>query len=217
MEKSFYPGPARWVWVAFFVVITSALLAGGYAYYRSETERIRQQKYQEIASIGELKVGQIRQWRQERLGDITRASKAPFLGQALREWLRDRTNTALRGRLQDRFFVEQKEKGYADVLLLDTEFRVLLSAEPSPHPLNPAGMRVIEKALADRTPMLSDLYRCPQGIIHMDAVAPILGAGGQPLAVLVFRSNAGISPLSVDPILANTQPNRRNPPGSQGG
>ncbi len=52
-------------------------------------------------------------------------------------------------------------------------------------------MRVIEKALADRTPMLSDLYRCPQGIIHMDAVAPILGAGGQPLAVLVFRSNAG--------------------------
>ena len=190
MEKGVYSGLARWLWVALFVLGTCALLTGGYKYYQSETERIRQEKYQEIAAIGKLKAGQIEQWRQERLGDISRSSKAPFFGQAIREWLRDTNNASLRAKLQDRLVLEQKEEGYADVLLLDTEYHVLLSAEPQPHPLSPATKKAIEQALTNRTPMLSDLYRCSTGMVHVDAVGPILDAGGRPLAVLVLRSNA---------------------------
>ncbi len=190
MEKRVYSGLARSLWAALFVLGTCALLIGGYKYYQSETERIRQEKYQEISAIGKLKAGQIEQWRQERFGDISQSSKAPFFGQAIREWLRDTNSTSLQAKLQDRLVVEQKEEGYSDVLLLDTECRVLLSAEPQPHPLSPAAKKAIEQALASRTAILSDLYRCPQGMVHMDAVAPILGAEGQPLAVLVLRSNA---------------------------
>lgn len=190
MEKGVYSGLARWVWVALFVLGTCALLTGGYKYYQSETERIRQEKYQEIAAIGKLKAGQIEQWRQERLGDISRSSKAPFFGQAIREWFRDTNNSALRAKLQERLVLNQKEQGYADVLLLDKEYHVLLSAEPQPHPMSPAAKKAIEQALTNRTPMLSDLYRCSTGMVHLDAVAPILDAGGRPLAVLVLRSNA---------------------------
>ena len=67
MEKGVYSGLARWVWVALFVLGTCALLTGGYKYYQSETERIRQEKYRQISAIGKLKAGQIEQWRQERL------------------------------------------------------------------------------------------------------------------------------------------------------
>jgi hypothetical protein len=190
MEKGVSSGLARWVWAALFVLGTGALLTGGYKYYQSETERIRQEKYQEIAAIGKLKAGQIEQWRRERLGDISRSAKAPFFRQRLREWLRDPNNTALRANLLERLVLDQKEQGYADVLLLDTEFRVLLSAEPRPHPLSPEAKKAIDQALANRTPILSDLYRCSTGMVHVDAVGPILGAEGQPVAVLVLRSNA---------------------------
>jgi len=190
MEKRVYSGLARSLWAALFVLGTCALLIGGYKYYQSETERIRQEKYQEISAIGKLKAGQIEQWRQERLGDISQSSKAPFFGQAIREWLRDTNSISLQAKLQDRLVLEQKEQGYADVLLLDAEYRVLLSAEPQPHPLRPATKRAIEQALTNRTPMLSDLYRCPTGMVHLDAVGPILDAEGRPLAVLVLRSNA---------------------------
>ena len=135
MEKSVRSSVTRLLWMALFVAAALALVAGGYGYYRSETERIRTEKYQEIAAIGKLKAGQIEQWRQERLGDVRRASKAPLFGQRLREWLRDTNNTALQAKLQDRLVSEQKEEGYADVLLLDTEYRVLLSAEPQPQSL----------------------------------------------------------------------------------
>lgn len=190
MEISPRSESARWFWVALFAMVTLALLAGGYAYYRSETERIRQEKYQEIAAIGKLKAQQIQQWRRERLGDISRSSKAPFFAQGLREWLRDMNNTALQAKLHQRLVFEQKEEGYADVLLIDTEYRVLLSAEPEPHPLTTAAKKVIEQALAQRAPMLSDLYRCPRGIVHVDAVGPLLDSENRPVAVLVLRSNA---------------------------
>ena len=190
MGKRGHSSLARSIWAAIFLLSTIAVLAGGYAYYRYETERIRQEKYQEIAAIGKLKADQINQWRRERLGDLQRSSKAPFFGGAVREWLGDRNNPALRAKLQARLDLEQKKEGYDDVLLLDTDFHVLLSAKPRSHPLGPLAKQAIEQALADRTSMLSDLYRCPQGLVHVDAVGPILDPEGRPVAVLVLRSNA---------------------------
>jgi hypothetical protein len=192
MKKSSYPGPARWVWVAFFVVLTSTLLAGGYAYYRSETERIRQEKYDEIAAIAKLKAGQIQQWRQELLRDLWTPSRGPFFRKAIEDWLVDPDNSGLRTQLQDRLVSEQQSEGCYDALLLDIEGRILLSAMPhQPDPLSPIEKLAIDEALAKHTAVLSELYRSSQGIVFVDAVAPILDSQERPIAVLVFRSDAG--------------------------
>jgi two-component system, cell cycle sensor histidine kinase and response regulator CckA len=190
MGNTFSSGLPRWLWAVLFVLGTCALLVGGYRYYQSETERIRQEKYREIAAIGKLKAGQIEQWRQERLSDISRSSKAPYFREGLQEWFLDRNNPALQTKLHDRLALDQRDEGYADVLLLDTEYRILLSADPQPHPLSSEAKKAVAQALAGRTPMLSDLYRCPHGVVHVDAVGPILDDNGQPIAVWVLRSNA---------------------------
>jgi len=65
-------------WTAAFLSLALVLLVGGYGYYRGEAERIRQGKYQDIAAIGALKAGQIREWRQERLADARRSAASPF-------------------------------------------------------------------------------------------------------------------------------------------
>ena len=190
MQERLFYSPTGRLWMAIFVVVVSVLVVGGYAYYRFESNRIRQDKFQDLAAIAELKANEIQQWRHERLADVSRSAKAPFFGQAVQEWLRDRGNDSLRAKMQDRLVLEKEEQGYADVLLLDPECRVLLSADPQPHPPTPATIQVIERSLADRTPMLSDLYRCPTGMVHMDAVAPCLDADGRPVAVLLLRTDA---------------------------
>lgn len=190
MEERVHSGRAQWPWVVLFVAATVMLLAGGYWHYRSENERIRDEKYQEIAAIGRLKAGQIEQWRDERIADARRSSKAPFFGQALLEWLRNPDNHSIREKLQDRLLLERKEGGYSDVLILDTEYRIVLSSEPQPHSLSPPARQAADRALATHTSTLSDPYRCPQGFVHLDSVGPVLNSEGQPIAVLVFRSNA---------------------------
>ena len=70
MEKELHVRPKRRGWVALFVVITLVILIGSYTYYTHETERIRQAKYDEIATIAKLKAGSIQKWRKGLLGDI---------------------------------------------------------------------------------------------------------------------------------------------------
>jgi len=190
MGKSFYPGPARWVWVALFVVLTSALLAGGYAYYRSEADRIRKGKYEDLAAIAELKAGQIREWRRERLADIGSLSRGPLFKKTFEEWLRDRKNEVLLADLKERLVQEQRTEGYVNAILLSPDGHVLLSAQPQDDPLSPGAKVATEEALANRSPVLSGLYRNPQGTVLIDAVGPILDRKGQPIAAVLFRSNA---------------------------
>ena len=190
MRRRVDSGPVRWPWVVLFVGATFALLSLGYAYYTHETERIRQEKYSELATIAGLKAGQIGEWRKERLEDGWRSANGPFFRKALPAWLRDPNNTVLQRDLLDRYVFEQETQGYADVVLFDLSGHVLLSAKPQPQPLNPTEEQTLEEALKKGSAMMSDLYRSQQGIVQLDAVAPIMDQGGQPIAVVVMRINA---------------------------
>lgn len=190
MEKGVGNGSAGLLWAALFAIVATALIAAGYGYYRFETGQIRTEKYQDLAAIGKLKVDQIQHWRYERLADSRRSSKAPFVGQGIRDWLRNPSDVDLRTRLKKRLILEQKEKGYADVLLVDTEKRILLSASDDPHPLGEMDNTILDRVLTARAPMLTDLYRCGRGMVHMDAVAPFIDPDGKTFAVLILRSDA---------------------------
>ncbi len=180
----------RRVWVAVFILLTAILLAGGYGYYRGEAERIRQEKYHDIATIAELKAGQIWQWRRERLANARKASGSPFFQRALETWRAAPENLDLRADWRLRLKLEQEAHGYADVLLLDPEGRILLAASDDPEPVDVLTQQAIAAAFAGRGPVLADFHRSPQGHIYLDAVAPIHDAAGAPLAVLVLRSAA---------------------------
>ena len=183
-------GPRLRTWVVVFALMALALLAGGYGYYHDEAERIRQAKYQDIAAIAELKAGQIQQWRQERLADARRAAESPFFRRALAEWRRAPETPGLRADWQQRLKLEQEAYGYAEVLLLDPEGRILLAANDNPEPIDAVTQQAIAAALTRREAVLSDFYRSPRGSVYLDTVAPVLDAEGHPLAVLVLRSNA---------------------------
>ncbi len=191
MAKPVHSGLPRWLWVALLIGVTLVLLVGGFWYYRAERERIRTEKYQEIAAIAALKAGQIQAWRQERLGDAKCLLNDPFFRQAVQQWLQNKSDTGLRARLRDRLLSEQKAYRYADVLLLDPECRILLSAEPHPHRTGSFQKKTLERALASGGPILSDFYRFPQGTVHVDTIGPILGDDGRMVAGLILRSNAG--------------------------
>jgi two-component system, cell cycle sensor histidine kinase and response regulator CckA len=194
----FDPGhrPARRGWITLFVFIALVILAGGYGYYRTEVADVREKKYQAIASIAELKVAQIGQWRRERLADVRRPVESPFFRRAMGEWKRSGFGPERQTEWRERLNLE-RAAGFADALLLDPAGSVLVAATDRPDPVGPATARAVKVALDAREPALSEFFRATDGAILVDAAAPALDADGTPLAVLVQRSDvqAQLHPL----------------------
>jgi PAS domain S-box-containing protein len=190
MRNVILDGPVRWPWILLFILASLVLLIGGYTYYQYEAERIRQEKYQELAAIGKLKADQIKEWRDERLRDLEAFGKAPFFKRGLQQWLRNRDDDVLQKELQRSLTLEKENHGYSDVVLLDTDGRVLLFGEHRSNVPGTIETGVIETALSERKAVLSDLYRSSHGITELDGAVPILTEGQQPISVLVMRSNA---------------------------
>ena len=189
MEKRHYIRPKRRGWVALFVITTLVILILGYAYYTHETERIRLQKYDEIAAIANLKVASIENWRKELLRDVQALSAGPLWKRAVNEWLDKPNNDTLLKDLKDRLVVEQRQGEHADALLLDRDGNILISASDQPESVNAIEKRAIEETITSGSPVLTDMYRTPHGTILMDAVAPIPGPDGRPIAVGLYRTN----------------------------
>ncbi|HOI17081.1 MAG TPA: PocR ligand-binding domain-containing protein, partial [Geobacteraceae bacterium] len=188
-EKTRLPLSINRTWAILFAVFAVTVLAGGYGYYRAEEGRISREKYREIAAIAELKEGQIRQWRTERLADVRRPAESPFFRREMQKWQRTGFSSGRRAEFRERLKLE-RSGGFDDALLLSPDGKILLSATDDPDPVAPATMRAVSAALAGGEAVLSDFYRCPLGRVHIDAVAPVLDNARKPLAVVVQRSAA---------------------------
>ncbi len=188
--------PAVRTWLAGLAVVTLALIAGGYWYYRAETEHVRQEKYREIATIGKLKADQIERWRKERQRDADRLAHSSFTRKAVGDFLRQPDDAKLRADLREHLQVEQATGTNQNVLLFALDGVFLLAAKEDSHdlshPTSPALQRATAAALASSEAVISDFYRCPDGVVHIDVAAVVQDAGGQPLAVVVLRRDPKI-------------------------
>ncbi len=114
--------------VAVFGVITLALIAGGYGFYRVAADKIREENHQALAAIGELKSNQIQQWRKERQQDAERMAQSVVTRKVVEDFLRQpdaaKPRADLRGQLQAERDVEQT----VDVLLFAPGGAFLLAA-----------------------------------------------------------------------------------------
>ena len=175
--------------MALFVVTTLVILSLGFAYYTYEIERVRQEKYADIAAIAKLKVGSIQQWRKGLLTDIWALSTGPLWNKAINEWFREPTNEALLKGVRDRLIVGKRQGGYVDALLLDPDGKVIVSASGHPESLTAIEKKAIGESIASGSPVLSDMYRTPDGAILIDAVSPILDPQGRAIAVALYRTD----------------------------
>lgn len=190
MPETFPLFTRRGLWVALFGATLIVLLIGAALYFWHEKNRITRQIHKELAAIGELKTEQIRQWREERLTDAEELSRDPFLNKALPEWFLRMEDAQLTAHLRERLSLEKWAKKYSDVLLLDTDGRVLFAASDAHHPVSRETKKAIDEAITKKSAVLSKLYRCPAGVVHIDSVAPVRDKDGQQRVLWVLRSNA---------------------------
>jgi PAS domain S-box-containing protein len=189
MEKDKIVNAVHFRWVAIFCLVTLVYIGIGIFYYRYESQRIENDKYEDISAIAKLKADSIQEWRMHRLADVRRVP-GPLVKREMMRLLQDPANPGARAALQIQLNINRKGTVYADALFLDTGGNILLSDNPDPGPVDRATMKAIEIALKNSKEVMSDFFRDPKGLIYIDAVAPVPDNSGKSIAIVVLRSKA---------------------------
>lgn len=155
-------------------LIAVLIAFGGLWIFQQQRRDLRQSIQNEITIAANSKADRIVEWRTERLGDATVLSRDPLFAKAVDEWLRTPT-PALVGILLERFEWVRKSYRYDDVMLLDEDGRLLLSAANPGHLNSPGDQAVLKAAIASASPMISMLPKHPgDTATHLVIIAPIV-------------------------------------------
>lgn len=179
----------RWSLLTALLAILTILI-GGIGWFRYQERSIRERAVNELEVIARLKIDHIANWRQERLADAAALAGDPLLANAVENWLAG-SDEGLRGTLLAQLQSLQKHYGYHDILLLDVDGVTRASLRDGQHAITPDLRRALDAAWHAQHGTLSELHRCPEDTVVMDAIAPLFRADGtSPLGAIVLRSDA---------------------------
>ena len=174
--------------IALLAILSLVIVAAGYFYYKSEESSIRQQKYNELKTIADLKESQIEQWLKERNSDVKVVIQSPFFRNGIYNWLQDTSNVQLKDNIIEELQSVRKELGYENIFIVSTNGHQLLSAKAGLEELDPLTKQKIIGASIKKEIVFTDFYFCQkENKIQYDIIAPIIYNGNKTNAIMLFR------------------------------
>ena len=168
------------------VAAVLALLGAGIWLYQRDAQQIRADKLAELTTIARLKIGQIENWRTERLADAEFSSRGPFFGQVLSQWSDAPEHEEMRAAIVARLHDFRALPGYESAILATANGTPLISTQPAPGALDAVEMIAADEAVRTGRPRLSNFFQLPDGSVRISVVASLTGPDAV-VRVLVLR------------------------------
>ena len=166
-------------------LLAALIVAMGLVYSVKVEERQRDAMARELTAIAELKVADIVQWREERIGDGTVFRDNANFADLLRRLVSDRGDAAAADGLRTLVRQIRGAYGYDRVFLLGPGGEAMLS-DPPEGPMDPAIAAAVPETLRKGKVGILDLYRDrPDGRIYLSVLAPI--GETRPIGALALR------------------------------
>ena len=177
-----------WQPMVLFGITTLLLIAAGIWFYVQQSQTIRAEKFSDLKSIAELKVGQISQWRSERLGDALTNSESPFMRSAVNQWLTNPDDLTLKVNIISMLQLIKDNNDYLDLILVNREGQNLLSSDSIIENLDNEEKQLVQLVINSRSTQFGNFYRSPNNPkVTLNIAAPILNENKQPVAVLILQ------------------------------
>ncbi|TFG43532.1 MAG: PAS domain S-box protein, partial [Bacteroidia bacterium] len=183
-----------WLLIVLFIIISASSILLGYLYYKSQKTRLLKDKNLELSAIADLKVSQISQWRNERLGDaVLIGENTPFI-KLLYEYLHSEDNSGLRSDIRTSLKSVTRSTEYKNVLLIDSACMVR-GFYPDQDTLIGDRLRLtFPDLLKLETGILTDLHKTNTvNYIHLDLVVPLINTWQKDSSVF------GLLAIRIDP------------------
>jgi PAS domain S-box-containing protein len=107
---------------------------------------------------------------------------------AINQWLATPGDASSKAGIAEDLRTIRTSSGYQNVVLVGTDGRVLISADPALAELEAPARALVAQAASSGAVAFGDLFRSPaDGKVRLDVAAPVLGADDRPAAVLILR------------------------------
>ncbi len=182
-------GPGR-VLVLVFAILATGIVSTGLLYYRRTATHYRAEVERQLATVAELKVADLVQWRKERLADAAVFHENADFAGLVRRFFDNPDDADAAGRVRTWLAKVQAAHGYDRVSLLDAQGVQRVCVPDTPERDAPQIDRCVPEVLRLRQVTFVDLHRnAPDRPIHLLVMAPVLGEadGRPPLGVFVLR------------------------------
>lgn len=189
-----YKKAIPWKLIIIFFLFSVAIVLTGFFYYKSQRNRIFREQEKTLSSVASLKIRQITQWHNARLGDAVVIRDNEPLINSVKRYFSDEHQQGIKRELIK--WMESVNKGYDyyGVLLIDTSFKIRLSVSTADSVEVCAIRKELTEVIKDQKIIMTDLHR--GGIlkkVHIDLLIPLISPEHEKPALV------GIALLRVDP------------------
>ncbi len=174
-----------------FVIVAAGIVTAGYLYYRNHEKQHRAQVEGQLSAVSELKVGELVQWRKERLGDASLLFKNASFSALVRRFFKKPEDADAQLQLRSWLGKYQAHIEYDRVFLLDSRGVTRMAAPAAPEPV--ASTIILQRAseiLRSSQIAFQDFYRDEHNQrVYLAVLVPILDEtdASRPLGVLVLQ------------------------------
>ena len=183
-----------WSLVLVFFLFSMAVTVAGYLLFEGHKKSLKQEKWDQLGAIADLKVSQMVNWRKERVEDGAIIFESPFIAPRIEQWFKDPRTVGVKEeilRWMASLRSPRQVQGFETAVLLDAEGTIRQSVPEGERVLDPFSRTLVLQAAREKRVILSDLYHDEtSGFIRLSLLVPILvqrGGGAVPVAVMLLR------------------------------
>jgi PAS domain S-box-containing protein len=184
----------KYILLAIFVMVFLGISLSGWLYMKKQQEDETRRINQNLSAIADLKVQQIVNWRNERLGDANLVYKSNLIAETVESYLSNPYSPRERKHILDWMTVIQKSFSYKKITLYDNKLKPLISVPSIRASEDESLTSVKSEVLSSDKILMFDLYREKSGGIAIDLTVPVYppdiksSAGNtSPIAFIIFE------------------------------
>lgn len=181
-----------WYLILLFFFLSIGLLFIGNLYYEDLKQHLKTEKQQELTAIISLKIDQIIYWRQERIDFAGTLMNDPFIALRVRDFIRGKTNKALKSQLIERL-ASLVSYDYQSLALIDPQGTIRLGHPTFGGGLSPYLKSLAMQAMGEKKIVFSDLYQDEDSKVMLSVLTPLVVVERQEKVVV------GVILLRIEP------------------
>ncbi|MEW6376152.1 MAG: hypothetical protein AB1502_10245 [Thermodesulfobacteriota bacterium] len=151
-----------------------AVGTAGYFFYGQQKKSLKQEKWEQLNAIADLKVRQIANWRKERMEDTSIILESPFIFYHVQQFMKNPEAFQVRQEMIEWIESLQRRYHYQTIFLLDARGAVQLSVIEGKEILGSYAKTLALEAMRKKEVIFSDIHRGEAvGEIHINLLVPL--------------------------------------------